>query len=94
MRSVPSAYWIDKADKITCNTTDTLEGILRDAASVRPAPLVVVIFYDLPNRDCRAKASNGEICCNANPDGKHLLMCVGARACLLAHLAPSFLHRA
>ena len=35
MRSVPSAYWIDKADKITGNTTDTLEGILRDAASVR-----------------------------------------------------------
>ena len=34
MRSVPSAYWIDKADKITGNTTDTLEGILRDAASV------------------------------------------------------------
>ena len=30
MRSVPSAYWIDKADKITGNTTDTLEGILLD----------------------------------------------------------------
>ena len=69
MRSVPSAYWIDKADKITGNTTDTLEGILRDAASVRPAPLVVVIFYDLPNRDCDAKASNGEICCYTNADG-------------------------
>ena len=69
MRSVLSAYWIDKADKITGNTTDTLEGILRDAASRRPAPLVVVIFYDLPNRDCDAKASNGEICCYANADG-------------------------
>jgi cellulose 1,4-beta-cellobiosidase len=27
-----------------------------------------LIHYDLPNRDCRAKASNGEICCVYNAD--------------------------
>jgi len=31
--------------------------------------MVTLIVYDLPNRDCRAKASNGEICCHANDDG-------------------------
>jgi cellulose 1,4-beta-cellobiosidase len=30
---------------------------------------VVFIVYDLPNRDCHAKASNGEICCYNNSDG-------------------------
>jgi len=69
MREVPSAYWIDKKDKIRGNTTESLEGILKDAASYSPAHLVVVIHYDLPNRDCDAKASNGEICCYANADG-------------------------
>lgn len=66
MREVPSAYWIDKKDKIRGNTTESLEGILKDAASYSPAHLVVVIHYDLPNRDCDAKASNGEICCYPN----------------------------
>ena len=25
--------------------------------------MVLFMIYDLPNRDCHAKASNGEICC-------------------------------
>jgi cellulose 1,4-beta-cellobiosidase len=28
---------------------------------------VVFIHYNLPNRDCAASASNGEICCSGNP---------------------------
>jgi len=28
---------------------------------------VFFIHYDLPNRDCAAAASNGEICCSGNP---------------------------
>jgi len=27
------------------------------------------MVYDLPNRDCNAHASNGEICCKYNTDG-------------------------
>lgn len=69
MRDVPSAYWIDKKDKIRGNGTNTVEGILKDASSKSPPELVVLIFYDLPNRDCDAKASNGEICCTKNADG-------------------------
>eukprot|EP01012_Entosiphon_sulcatum_P031952 TRINITY_DN40680_c0_g1_i1.p1 TRINITY_DN40680_c0_g1~~TRINITY_DN40680_c0_g1_i1.p1 ORF type:complete len:423 (+),score=79.55 TRINITY_DN40680_c0_g1_i1:35-1303(+) len=69
MRNVSSAYWLDTMAKIRGDNTTTAEGILKDAASRNPAPLVVFIVYDLPNRDCHAKASNGEICCYSNADG-------------------------
>jgi len=69
MTNVASAYWLDVMAKIKGNTTKTAEGILADAASRNPVPLVVFIIYDLPNRDCHALASNGEICCYPNNDG-------------------------
>jgi len=69
MRNVSSAYWIDVMSKINGKDTDSVEGILADAARSNPAPLVLFIVYDVPNRDCHAKASNGEICCAPNPDG-------------------------
>jgi len=73
MQGVPSAYWIDVKEKIRAKgTTDdlrTLEGILQDAASNPQPQLCVFIWYDLPNRDCKAHASNGQICCNKNADG-------------------------
>lgn len=43
----------------------TMEDVLRDAAARPLPPLCVFILYQLPNRDCNAKASNGEICCHA-----------------------------
>ena len=67
MREVSSAYWIDRKDKLTGSGTDSLQGILDDAAS--KGHMVTLIVYDLPNRDCDANASNGEICCNYNSDG-------------------------
>ena len=70
MMDVPSAYWLDRKNKITGSTTDSMEGILEDALN-KPVPeLVVFIVYDLPNRDCHAKASNGEICCKYKVDGR------------------------
>ena len=70
MMDVPSAYWLDRKNKITGSTTDSMEGILEDALN-KPVPeLVVFIVYDLPNRDCHAKASNGEICCKYKADGR------------------------
>lgn len=68
MMDVSSAYWIDVKSKIEGNDTSTVQGILADAASAADPPLVVLIVYDLPNRDCDAKASNGEICCTYNED--------------------------
>jgi len=69
MREIASAYWIDKKDKIRGSTTTTVQGILADAASRSPPELVVLIWYDFPNRDCAAAASAGEICCAYNSDG-------------------------
>mmetsp|Transcript_90336 Transcript_90336/g.255777 ORF Transcript_90336/g.255777 Transcript_90336/m.255777 type:complete len:793 (-) Transcript_90336:96-2474(-) len=69
MREVPSAYWIDVGEKIRGDSTGSVEGILKDASSKVPPELVVLMWYDLPNRDCDAKASNGQICCKKNPDG-------------------------
>jgi len=69
MREIPSAYWIDVKAKVQGTGTDSVEGILADAASKSPPELVTLIFYDLPNRDCDAAASNGEICCTYNADG-------------------------
>ena len=69
MRHVPSAYWIDVKAKLNGSDTSSLEGILMDAASYDEPPLCVFMVYDLPNRDCNAHASNGEICCTYNDDG-------------------------
>jgi len=69
MTSVASAYWLDTMAKIDGTNTSTAQGILQDAARKNPVPLVVFIVYDLPNRDCHAKSSNGEICCTYNTDG-------------------------
>ena len=73
MLSVPSAFWVDRISKIRRSTAGagaaSLESILDDAAAQSPPPLVVAILYDLPNRDCHAYASNGEICCEYQADG-------------------------
>ena len=53
----------------TGSDTASVAGILKAAAAKSPPELVTLIVYDLPNRDCKAKASNGEICCNPNADG-------------------------
>jgi cellulose 1,4-beta-cellobiosidase len=68
MTDVPSAYWLDSKSKIKGTSTSTMEGILKDAAASSTKKLVTFIVYDLPNRDCKAKASNGEICCTYNAD--------------------------
>lgn len=67
MRETSSAYWLDVKSKLNGTDLTSAEGILIDAK--QKGDLVIFIVYDLPNRDCHAKASNGEICCYANADG-------------------------
>lgn len=66
IKNVPSAYWIDIKEKITIknefNETYYIEGIMNDALKTKS--IVNFIVYNLPNRDCKAMASNGQICCN------------------------------
>jgi len=72
MRNVPSAFWIDVKSKIYKGKPNpdinTVQGILEDAAKCDPPHLVLFMVYDLPNRDCWALASNGEICCHYGKD--------------------------
>jgi len=82
MQNVPSAFWIDVKSKVYKQNSafpetpgghshtdmNTVEGILEDAAKCDPPHLVVLMVYDLPNRDCFALASNGEICCHYGGD--------------------------
>jgi cellulose 1,4-beta-cellobiosidase len=72
MQNIPSAFWIDVKSKIYKgqghDDLSTVEGILEDAAACDPPSLVTLIVYDLPNRDCFALASNGEICCHYGED--------------------------
>ena len=70
MKAVGSAKWFDVKSRFYGNTTDKLEGVLLEAVRQDPAPLTTFIVYDLPNRDCHAYASNGEICCTYLPNGR------------------------
>ena len=81
MVDLPSAYWLDKRDKIHGSSTGSMEGILQDAVSKAVPELVVFIVYDLPNRDCHAKASNGELCCSYKADGRCDYLDVGDGSC-------------
>jgi cellulose 1,4-beta-cellobiosidase len=71
MAKTPSAYWIDVKNKIYLptnqhiqNKTSYVEGIMEDIInSNNKYSIVNFIIYNLPNRDCKAFASNGEICC-------------------------------
>lgn len=70
MVATGSAFWIDTISRIKDPGHGvTLETLFRDAAAQPVPPLVVAILYDLPNRDCHASASNGELCCQFNSDG-------------------------
>mmetsp|Transcript_107330 Transcript_107330/g.213059 ORF Transcript_107330/g.213059 Transcript_107330/m.213059 type:complete len:589 (-) Transcript_107330:459-2225(-) len=66
MKSTGAAYWIETKAKFKGDSPHFLEGILKDAKSQDPVPLVTLVWYNLPNRDCAAKASIGEICCTVN----------------------------
>lgn len=70
IRDVPSAFWIDKKEKIRGSSLNSLEGILADVSKSSVKQTAVFIFYDLPNRDCNARASNGELCCTYRTDGR------------------------
>jgi len=52
---VPNFFWIDQVAKIPI-----LQTYLAAAAAAGSNQLAQIVIYDLPDRDCAAKASNGE----------------------------------
>jgi len=64
MRDAPAAIWLwGKA------ALPDLETHLAKAAAMPEKQTVVLIMYNIPNRDCAALASSGEICCKKLPGG-------------------------
>jgi cellulose 1,4-beta-cellobiosidase len=58
----PVAYWVDTIAKVP-NVTKVLSLAKAAQIATKQNLLVEFIIYDLPNRDCAAQASNGEIPC-------------------------------
>ena len=61
-QNVPVFYWIDSMARID-NLTTVLEGAMNEQKSNNTKVIVQIIIYDVPDRDCAAAASNGEITC-------------------------------
>lgn len=68
MEGAPTAVWVDGSSKISGTDPNTMEGALAQAASQETPELVTFIIYNLPNRDCNANASSGQLCCNVDCD--------------------------
>ena len=67
MQRIGSAFWVDRIAKIRGSGV-TLQSVVADASKSVPR-LVVAVLYNVPNRDCHAEASNGELCCQYAHDG-------------------------
>ncbi len=61
----PVFYWIDSMARIP-NMTAVLDGALAQQKSTGRPTASFFIVYDLPDRDCAAAASDGEITCQDN----------------------------
>ncbi len=59
LESQPTAIWLDSVDR-AAGLGRTLDDAAAHAPAADPA-LVVLALYDLPNRDCSAAASEGEL---------------------------------
>ena len=68
----PTAVWIDEIAAIR-----TARRVLLAASRHSPPMLVTLVVYNLPNRDCGAKSSGGELCCAAMPPGRACEMAWG-----------------
>jgi cellulose 1,4-beta-cellobiosidase len=77
-RAVPSAFWVDTISRIGRHADGraSMRSLLSAAAGASPPSLVVFVLYNLPNRDCHAHASNGELCCEYAASGIAADSCV------------------
>lgn len=68
----PVAFWIDSIQHIQSgppgqDLKSYLDAAIDTTKKTSKKVTATFIVYDLPNRDCHASASNGEICCDGNP---------------------------
>ena len=57
---MPTAVWLDSIEKVSA-VASTLALARQQQAASKTAVVVTFVVYDLPNRDCAAKASAGEL---------------------------------
>jgi cellulose 1,4-beta-cellobiosidase len=76
----PTAIWLDRIAAIAGNSAgggrlglqEQLDAaVVKQQAAGQPV-LVTLVIYDLPDRDCAARASNGELSIAANPPAQPL----------------------
>jgi cellulose 1,4-beta-cellobiosidase len=79
-----TAVWMDRIGAIA--PTDGSFGLRDhlDAALAQGANLIQIVVYDLPNRDCHALASNGELTQNAAGTARYRTEYVDAVAAIFA----------
>ena len=58
----PTAIWLDQIASLPA-----AQRALDAASRQSPPQLVVLVVYNLPNRDCAARSSGGELCCARMP---------------------------
>lgn len=69
---IGTAIWVVNTKQTSGNPAKSIcnfEKELRNARKQNPIPIVTIVVYNLPNRDCSSGASLGEICCRKHPDG-------------------------
>lgn len=72
LRKVSTAFWISKKKILypSLSKKGSFLSALWEAGSKSTPSMVTSVIYNLPNRDCAAESSTGEICCAKGSDGK------------------------
>jgi cellulose 1,4-beta-cellobiosidase len=68
--ALPTAVWIDTIAAIG-RVTQTLDAAAAEGLSAGPPVLSVFVLYDLPNRDCAARSSGGELVVEHGGEGRY-----------------------
>lgn len=66
----PTALWIDSIARVP-DVTVWLDDARRQQEQIKKPVLTVFVIYDLPNRDCAAKASAGELLLSDNGESRY-----------------------
>jgi len=87
--SQPTFVWLDRIAAIGGTTSAKglrahLDAALAQQATAKVQVVVEIVVYDLPNRDCNALASNGELAVAAGGMARYKVEYVDAMAAILA----------
>ncbi|CDF34132.1 exoglucanase 3 1,4-beta-cellobiohydrolase3 family GH6, Exoglucanase 3 (Pyrenophora tritici-repentis (strain Pt-1C-BFP)), Predicted CDS Pa_4_2420 (Podospora anserina) [Chondrus crispus] len=67
--TTPTAVWLSTKADVQRNRKSRIAKALKQASRWKNPPMVTLIVYNLPNRDCAAESSAGEFCCSPNKNG-------------------------